>query len=111
MLVLGSKRAGQLVMAVRLRLLALLLQRTPERVVSVVVGRRQLEHDPELPLGFFIALTPQVRDSERLPDRRLLGLALLPRLEGDGRLCRPPLLQVVPSLLVEVVGLAHVRRR
>src|SRR2546429_9569321 len=98
-------------MAVRLQLLPLLLQCTPQRVVGIVVGRRKVEHDPELLLGFFVALKPQVRDSESLADRRLLGLPPLRLLEGDGRLGCPPLLQVAPSLLVEVVRLAHVRGR
>jgi hypothetical protein len=110
-LVLGPQRARQLVVAVRLELLALFLQRPSEPVVGVVVGRRELEHGPEFPLGFVIALDPQVRDPERLADRRLLRLAPLGLLEGHGRLGGPPLLQVGPSLLVEVVGLAHVDRR
>src|SRR2546430_14835402 len=97
-------------MAVRLRLLPLLLQCTPERVVGVVVGRRQVEHDPELPLGFFVALKPQVRDSESLSNRRLLGLPSLRLLQGDGRLSCPPLLQVAASLLVEVVSRSEERR-
>ena len=74
-------------MPVRLGRAALLLERAAERVVRVVVGRRELLDDrPELALGLLPAVQPEVRDAERLADRRLLGLEPLRLLERDGRL-------------------------
>src|SRR4029077_13145540 len=83
-LVLWAEGARQLVVAVRLRLLALLLEGAAERVVGVVVVRGQLQSHPELRLGLLVALDPQVRDPECLTNRRLLRFAPLGLLECDG---------------------------
>src|SRR5919204_3716874 len=90
-LVLGSQRARQLVVTVCLGVLSLLLERPPERVVRVVIGRRELEHHPKLFLRLLVALDPQVSDPERLADRGLARLATLGLLERDSRLRRPSL--------------------
>src|SRR6266513_1710304 len=111
MLVLGAERAGELVVAVRLGVLSLLLERATERVVRVMVGRRQLQHDAELLLRLLVALDAEVRDPERLADRRLARLAPLGLLQGDGRLRGTSLAEVRSSLLEEVVGLGHVALR
>ena len=75
-------------MAVRLGLAALLLERAAERVVRVVVGRRELEHGAELGLGLLPAREAEVGDPERLADRRLLRLEPLRLLEHDRGLRR-----------------------
>src|SRR2546423_5440623 len=106
-----AERARELVVAVRLGRAALLLEAAAERVVRVVVGRRELEHLPELRLGLLPAVDAEVGDAERLADGRLVRLAALRLLERDRRLCRPAFLQVRPALLEEVVGLAHVTPR
>src|SRR3954447_7798006 len=111
MLVLRPQRAGELVMAVRLGVFALLLERPAECVVRVVVGRRELEHDAELLLGLLVTLDAQVRDAERFADRRLAWLTTLRLLERNSRLGRPPLAQMGPPLLEKIVGLAHRSRR
>ncbi len=102
-----AHRARELVVAVRLRVAALLLERAAERVVRVVVGRGELEHGAELRLCLAPALNPEVRDPERLPDRGLRGLEALRLLERHGGLRRHPAVQVVAALLVEVVGVGH----
>src|SRR5581483_9137113 len=66
--------ARELVVAVRLGGAALLVEGARERVVGVVVGRRHVDHRPELRLRLLPAAKPEVRDPERLPDRRLLRL-------------------------------------
>ena len=53
-------------MAVRLLPAALLLERAPERVVGVVVHRRELQHRPELGLGLLVPAQAEVGDAERL---------------------------------------------
>src|SRR5256714_7151171 len=106
-----AERARELVVAVRLGRASLLLEAAAERVVRVVVGRRKLEHLPELGLGLLPAVDAEVRDPERLADRRLVRLAALRLLERDRRLRGAALLQVGPALLEEVVGLAHVAPR
>jgi hypothetical protein len=75
--------------------------------VSVLVGRSKLDELPELRLGLLEPLDPEVRDPERLADRRLLGLASLRLLERDGRLRSAPLPQVLLSLLEELIRFAH----
>ena len=102
------ERARQLVVAIRLVVPALLLERAAEAVVRVVVGRRELEHRAELGLRLLPALDPEVGDPERLADRGLVGLLLLRLLERHGRLRGHAPAEVVPSLLEEVVGVAHV---
>src|SRR2546430_6657563 len=108
---LGPERARQLVVAVGPRILAQLLERTAERVVRVVVSRRDLEHRAELLLRFLVTLDAEIRDPERLADRRLVRLPPLCLLQRHRRLRRPALPEVGPPLLIEVVGLAHVARR
>jgi hypothetical protein len=93
--------------AVRLRVTALLLERAAQRVVGVVVGRRELEHRTELALGLAPALDAEVRDPERLADRRFVRLEPLRLLERDGGLRGHALLQVAATLLEEVVGVRH----
>src|SRR5207248_6243886 len=104
----GPEGAGQLVVAVRLLLAALFFQAAAEGVVRVVVDRGELENLAELRLGLLVAVDAEVGDSERLADRRLVGLARLRLLEGDGRLRGHALLEVRTALLEEVEGLAHV---
>src|SRR4051794_30418960 len=82
----GLHRACELVVRVRLGVAPLLLERPPEGVVRVVVRGRELEDEPELGLGLLPPLEPEVRDPERLPDRRLLGLEPLCLLERHRRL-------------------------
>src|SRR5215210_6602269 len=96
-------------MTVRLSILPLLLEAAAERVVSVVVGRGELEHRPELPLRLVVAVDAEVRDPEGLADRRLVRLALLRLLQRDRRLGRHTLRQVLASLLKQVICLAHLR--
>ena len=80
-------------MPVRFVRLALLLEAAAERVVRVVVDRRELEHGAELLLGVLPALEPEVRDPERLANRRLVRLEALRPLERYRRLRRAPLLR------------------
>src|SRR5213078_3988140 len=81
------QRARELVVPVRLDVASLLLEAAAERVVRVVVDRRELQHLAELCLGLAPAPDPEVGDSERLADRGLVRLAPLRLLERDGRLC------------------------
>src|SRR5262249_36112205 len=67
----------------------------------------ELEHLAELRLGLGVAVDAEVRDPERLADRRLLRLAPLRLLERDRRLRGAALLEVGPALLEEVERLAH----
>src|SRR5206468_10272744 len=104
----GAERAGELVVRVRLPLAALLLEAAAERVVRVVVHRREVEHLAELRLGLLPAPDAEVRDPERLTDRGLVGLPALCLLERHRRLRGHAALQVGPALLEEAVrGLAH----
>src|SRR5258706_15719753 len=62
-------------------------------------------------LGRGPAADAEVRDAERLADRRLLRLALLRLLERNGRLRGHAALEVGAALLKEAVGrLAHCGR-
>ena len=74
--------------------------------MGVVVGRREVDHHPELRLGFLVALHAEVRDPERLANRGLVRLAPLRLLERDAGLGGHALPEVLPALLEEVVGLA-----
>src|SRR4029450_7816182 len=94
-------------MASRLVPAAQLLEGAGEAVVRVVVGRRKVDHGAELGLRLLVALDPEVGDAERFADRRLVGLAPLRLLERDRGLRSSALLEVLPALLEEVVGLAH----
>jgi hypothetical protein len=93
--------------ALGLGVAALLLEAAAERVVRIVVGRRELEHLAELRRGLVVAVDPEVRDPERLADRGLLRLTPLGLLERDGRLSRHPLAELSAPLLEEVVRLGH----
>ena len=79
--------------------------------MRVVVGRRELEHRAELRLGLLPAVDAEVRDAERLADRRLLGLAALRLLERDRRLRGVAVLEVGLPLLEEVVCLVFTHAR
>src|SRR5688572_16736890 len=94
-------------MPVRLGVPALLLERAAERVMGVVVGGRELEHGAELGLRLGPALDPEVRDAERLADRRLVRLEPLRLLERDGRLGGHAVPEMLATLLEEVVRVAH----
>src|SRR3954451_16383093 len=98
-----AERARELVVRVRLALAALLLEAAPERVVGVVVHGRELEQHAELFLGRVPAPDAEVRDAERLADRRLLRLTPLRLLERDRGLRRHPPLQMRAALLEEAV--------
>src|SRR3954447_17828907 len=87
--------------------MALLLQAAAERVVRVVVVRRELEDRAKLRRRLVVAADTEVGDPERLPDRRLVRLAALRLLERHCRLGGHALLQVLPALLEVVVDLAH----
>jgi hypothetical protein len=52
-------------------------------------------------------MDPEVRDPERLADRRLLRLAPLRLLEGYRRLSGAALLKMRPALLEQIERLAH----
>src|SRR5689334_3057255 len=82
-------------------------ERAAERVVRVVVDRRELEHLAELALGGGPIGDAEVRDAERLTDRGLLGLEPARLLERHRRLRRKALAQTSAAELVEVVRLAH----
>ena len=69
-------------------LAAELVQAAAERVVRVVVHRRDLEHGAELRLRILPAAEAEVRDAERLSDRRFPRLGSASLLERDGRLRR-----------------------
>src|SRR5262249_37890239 len=99
----------ELVVARCLASAPLLLEAAPERVVRVVVDGRELEHGAELLLGFGEAAEPEVRDSERLANRRLVGRTALGLLQRDGRLRCHALSEPCPTLLEVVVDLAHRR--
>src|SRR5581483_3139018 len=107
---LGSRlhRARQFVVPVRLGRPALVLERTPEGVVRVVVGGRQLLDDrAELALGVLPPREAEVGDAEGLADRCLLGLEPLRLLERDRRLRGHSLAEPLLSLTEEVVRVAH----
>src|SRR5712691_10440141 len=93
------ERVRELVVPVRLVRLPLLLEAAAERIVRVVVRRRELEHRAEFGLRLLPALDAEVGDAERLADRGLLGLAALRLLERDGRLSGPAVLKVHFALL------------
>src|SRR5581483_1249596 len=97
------QRARELVLPVRLPLAALLLEAAAERVVRVVVGGRELEQCAELGLRLGPPLDAEVRDPERLADRRLVRLPPLRLFERDRRLRRHALLQVRATALEEAV--------
>src|SRR5581483_5614869 len=107
-------RARELVVPVRLGGLPQVLERAAERVVRIVVGRREILDDrPELPFGVAPAGEPEVGDAERLANRRLLWLEPLRLLERHGRLrghaASEPLLALAEELVGAVV--AHRHRR
>ena len=89
----------------------LLLQAAAERVVRVVVRRRDVEHRAELGLSLVVAVDAEVRDPERLADRRLVRLAPLRLLQRHGGLGGHALLRRAPALLEEAVGLLIAHRR
>src|SRR5580704_4489170 len=89
-------RARELVVPVRLGFSALLLERSTEGVVGVVVGRREIEHRSELRLGLSPAPEAEVRYPERLADRRLLGFKALGPLQRDRRLRRHSVAEPCP---------------
>src|SRR5207247_2828201 len=91
-----------------LGVLPLLLERPAERVMRVVVCRRDLEYGTELGLGLGPALDPEVGDVEGLADRRLVRLSRLRLLERNRRLRGHPGSEMLAALLEEIVGLAHV---
>jgi hypothetical protein len=73
-----------------------------------MVDRGDLEQLAELSLGLGKAPDAEVRDPERLADRRLRRLALLGLLERNGGLGVQPSSEVVAASSVEVVrGLGH----
>jgi hypothetical protein len=94
---------------VRYRLLAtpLIHEGAPERVVSELVVRGQLDERPELGFCLLPAADPEVRDPERLTDRARLRLGSLRLLERDRRLRGPSAAQMAATELEEVVGLGH----
>ena len=108
---LRAQRACELVMTVRLRVATLLFERASQPVVRVVIGRRELEHLAELLLRLGVALDPQIRDSERFADRRLLRFAALCLLQWNRRLRGTAFAEMRSSLLIEVVSLGHRPRR
>src|SRR5262249_3895885 len=77
----GPERPRELVVPVRLVRLALLLEAAAEDVVRVVVVRGELQHRAELGLGLVPALDAEVREAQRLADRRLVRLPALRLLE------------------------------
>src|SRR4029079_6023767 len=80
-------------------------------VVRVVVRRRRVEDVLELRRRLAVAPQPQVRDAQRLADRRLVRLPPLRLLERYGRLGVVAVLHVRPALLIEVVhGLLLIHR-
>src|SRR6266404_8442618 len=85
-------------------LAALLLEAAAEGVMGVVVHRIELEHLAELRLRLFPAANAEVRDPQRLSNRRLLRLAPLRLLECNRRLRRHAALQMRTSLLEQVIG-------
>ena len=107
LLVVGTQRAGELVVPVRLGAVPLQLEAAAERVVGEVVGRRELEDLPELGGRLIGPAQAEVRDPERLPDRGLLRLAPLRLLQRDRGLCGHAVAEVAPALLEEVVRVAH----
>src|SRR5205085_10978793 len=103
-----SRRARELVVAVRLAHATLLLERAAQRIVRVVVHGRQLEELPELGLCRVPPANAEVRDPERLADRGLVRLTALRLLERDGRLGGHAALQVSLALPKQAVcRLAH----
>src|SRR6188472_81621 len=101
------QRASEFQVRPRLVVAPLVAERSPERIVRVVVGRGQLEHLAKLGLGLLPALDPEVGDAERLADGRLLGLEPLRLLERNGGLCGHAAAEVRAALLEEVVRVAH----
>src|SRR3954469_20453226 len=98
------QRARELVVPVRLEVASLLLQAAAERVVRVVVVRRELQQLAELFLGLAPPPDPEVRDPERLADRSLVRLAPLRLLEREARLGRHDCPQMTTATLEEAVG-------
>src|SRR4249919_2768448 len=107
MLARRRQRAGELVVTVRLGVAPLLLERTTEGVVGVVVGRREFEDGPELRLRLLPALDPEVGDPKRLSDRGLVRLELLRLFERDRRLRGHAVLEMGLALLEVVVRVGH----
>src|SRR4051812_19154620 len=103
--------ARELVVAVRLGVAALLLEAPAERVVRVVVRRRQLEDRTELRLGCVPVADAEVGDAERLADRGLVRLAELRLLERHGRLRGHPLREPLLAFAEELVRVAHMPLR
>ena len=99
----GPQRARELVVPLRLGVTPLLVEAAAERVVGVVVHRRDLEHGAELRLRLLPTPQPEVRDAERLADRRLPWLGAAGLLERDCRLRRPAAAESAPSFLVVLV--------
>src|SRR5262245_52161348 len=106
-LLAGLQRARKLVVAVRLDHLSLLLEAAAERVVGIVVDRRQLERCPELRLCLVVPAEAKIGDAERLADRCLVRRAALRLLERHGRLRGLALAEPLAAFLKVVVDVAH----
>src|SRR5207302_3904502 len=105
-LLAGLERAGELVVAVRLFRASELLEAAAERVVRVVVDRRDLERGSELSLRLAVAAEPEVGDPERLADRGLVRLAPLRLLERHRRLRGLAAAEPLAAFLEVVVDIA-----
>ena len=86
------------------------IERSCQRAVREWIGRRELDELAELRCCLVPAADAEVRDAERLANRRLLGLATLRLLERDRRLARPAAAKVSKALLEKVVRLARLGR-
>ena len=107
LLAVRPERARELVVAVRLGVVALQLEAAAESVVGEVVGRRELEDLPKLGGRLVGPAQAQVGDPEGLPDRGLLRLEPLGFLERDGGLGGHAVAEMSPPLLVQLVRVAH----
>src|SRR4051794_28680178 len=103
----GAEPGGQPEVAARRRPVAGLVERAPEAEVRVVVDGRALDDRGELVAGTLVAAASKVRATQRLADRRLVGLVLaglLQRDRGGG------VVAVLEQLAAAAVQVVHVLR-
>src|SRR5579863_4782909 len=101
----GPQAGGDRERPAGLAVAAELLERASEAEMGVIVGRPRVGEHAELLGGFAIALTVEQRATERLTDRRLVGLEVASARKGHRRRRVVAAFEQVASALEKVVDL------